>query len=51
MFPGFGSKKEGTEGVHGSPLGDEDLANVKKKLGLDPALKFQIPDEVPLLVQ
>lgn len=43
---GFGSKKEGTEGVHGSPLGDEDLANVKKKLGLDPALKFQIPDEV-----
>jgi transketolase len=43
---GFGSKKEGTEGVHGSPLGEEDLANVKTKLGLDPAQKFQVPEEV-----
>jgi transketolase len=32
--------------VHGSPLGDEDLANVKKKLGLDPAQKFHVPEEV-----
>jgi transketolase len=43
---GFGSKKEGTEGVHGSPLGEEDLANVKTKLGLDPSQKFQVPEEV-----
>jgi hypothetical protein len=25
---GYGSHKEGTEEVHGSPLGDEDLKNV-----------------------
>lgn len=43
---GFGSKKEGTEAVHGSPLGEEDLANVKKKYGLDPTKKFCVPDQV-----
>lgn len=30
---GFGAAKEGTEAVHGNPLGDADLANVKKKFG------------------
>jgi len=43
---GFGSSKQGTEKVHGSPLGAEDVANVKKKLGFDPAQSFYVPEEV-----
>jgi len=43
---GFGSAKQGTEGVHGSPLGDEDVANVKKKFHFDPTKFFFVPDEV-----
>lgn len=43
---GLGSVKEGTEKVHGSPLGDEDLANVKKKFGQDPEKHFFVSDEV-----
>jgi len=43
---GFGAKKAGTEGVHGAPLGEEDLAEVKKKFGLDPTKKFYVPEEV-----
>eukprot|EP00011_Vannellida_sp_DIVA3-517-6-12_P011131 CAMPEP_0114619982 /NCGR_PEP_ID=MMETSP0168-20121206/8486_1 /TAXON_ID=95228 ORGANISM="Vannella sp., Strain DIVA3 517/6/12" /NCGR_SAMPLE_ID=MMETSP0168 /ASSEMBLY_ACC=CAM_ASM_000044 /LENGTH=656 /DNA_ID=CAMNT_0001831151 /DNA_START=35 /DNA_END=2005 /DNA_ORIENTATION=- len=43
---GLGSVKEGTSKVHGSPLGDEDLANVKKKYGFNPEEKFVIPEEV-----
>lgn len=43
---GEGSKNEGTEKVHGAPLGEEDIANVKKKLGFDPSKKFFIPSEV-----
>ena len=30
------STKEGTGGVHGSPLGAVDLAQVKQKFGFDP---------------
>lgn len=33
---GFGSKKEGTEGVHGAPLGAEDVKHVKAKFGFNP---------------
>ena len=33
---GHGSGKEGTHGVHGSPLGASDLAATKTKLGFDP---------------
>lgn len=33
---GAGSAAEGTHGVHGSPLGATDLANVKSKFGFDP---------------
>ncbi len=33
---GEGSAKAGTHGVHGSPLGDADLANLKTKFGFDP---------------
>lgn len=43
---GFGAAKQGTEGVHGSPLGAADVENVKKKFGLDHTKSFNIPDEV-----
>eukprot|EP00178_Gracilaria_changii_P010699 TRINITY_DN31062_c0_g1_i1.p1 TRINITY_DN31062_c0_g1~~TRINITY_DN31062_c0_g1_i1.p1 ORF type:complete len:688 (-),score=108.40 TRINITY_DN31062_c0_g1_i1:47-2062(-) len=43
---GFGSSKEGTHGVHGSPLGPEDLANVKKKFGFNPEESFVVPEAV-----
>ncbi|KAJ2962280.1 hypothetical protein NQZ79_g2505 [Umbelopsis isabellina] len=43
---GFGSKNQGKESVHGSPLDAEDIVNVKKKFGLDPEKKFQVADEV-----
>lgn len=36
--------------MHGSPLGEEDLANLKKQFGFDPTLKFHVPDEVSLLL-
>ncbi|EER03118.1 transketolase, putative [Perkinsus marinus ATCC 50983] len=43
---GYGSAKQGTAKVHGAPLGDEDLANVKKEFGFDPEKFFEIPTEV-----
>lgn len=43
---GFGSKKEGTEGVHGAPLGADDIAHVKTKLGLDPTQTFHVSEDV-----
>lgn len=43
---GFGSGKQATEKVHGSPLGDDDIVAVKKLFGFNPEEKFHIPDEV-----
>jgi len=43
---GYGSAFAESYKVHGSPLGEEELANVKKKFGFDPAQKFYIPEEV-----
>jgi transketolase len=43
---GFGSAHQGEHKVHGSPLGAEDIANVKKKFGFDPAQSFFVPEEV-----
>jgi len=43
---GYGSQKEGTGKVHGSPLGAEDIANVKTKFGFDPSKSFVIDDDV-----
>lgn len=43
---GYGSANQGTEKVHGSPLGEAEVKNVKKKFGLDPELTFNVPDEV-----
>jgi transketolase len=43
---GYGSpKKAGTHHVHGSPLGEEELAATKKALGCDPAARFAVSDE------
>ncbi|KAG5500858.1 hypothetical protein JIQ42_04884 [Leishmania sp. Namibia] len=43
---GYGSAKQGTEKVHGAPLGDEDIANVKTKFGRDPSKKYHVDEEV-----
>ncbi|QKZ13475.1 transketolase [Spirosoma sp. KUDC1026] len=43
---GYGSPKEGTSKVHGSPLGEEDTKKVKEFFGFDPEKSFVIPDEV-----
>lgn len=43
---GFGSKMQGTEKVHGAPLGDEDITELKIKFGLPSDQKFYIPNEV-----
>jgi len=42
---GYGSAKQGTNKVHGSPLGDEDGANAKAFYGYK-AQPFEIPSEV-----
>ena len=38
--------KKGTSGVHGAPLGEEELKATKAALGFDPEKCFQVPDEV-----
>ena len=43
---GAGSSKEGTHGVHGAPLGAEDLGQVKTKFGFNKAESFAVPDDV-----
>lgn len=44
---GFGSpNKEGKASSHGAPLGWDEIALTKEKLGLDPDKKFQVSDEV-----
>ena len=43
---GFGSKLEGTGGVHGNPLKAEDAKNVKVKFGFDPEKSFDVPSRV-----
>ncbi len=43
---GFGSpNKEGTEGVHGAPLGEEEIAATRQKIGW-PHAAFEIPPDV-----
>ncbi|KAK3616920.1 Transketolase [Elasticomyces elasticus] len=43
---GFGSKLQGTGGVHGNPLKEDDIKQVKEKFGFDPAKTFVVPEEV-----
>ncbi len=44
---GFGSpNKEGTASAHGEPLGQEELARTKERLGWPPERFFHVPEEV-----
>lgn len=44
---GYGSpNKAGTSGVHGSPLGDDELRLTKERFGWDPDRMFYVPEEV-----
>jgi transketolase len=43
---GFGSGKQGTEEVHGAPLGAKDLKHVKTAFGFDPEQSFVVPEDV-----
>lgn len=43
---GFGSKLQGTGGVHGNPLKKEDCYQVKEKFGFNPEESFVVPNEV-----
>jgi transketolase len=43
---GFGSPRQDSSKVHGSPLGDEDLAKTKEKLGWPVEPRFHIPEQV-----
>lgn len=43
---GFGSKLQGTGGVHGNPLKADDCKQVKSKFGFDPEKSFDVPQEV-----
>lgn len=43
---GFGSKLQGTGGVHGNPLKADDCKAVKEKFGFDPEQSFAVPQKV-----
>mmetsp|Transcript_1516 Transcript_1516/g.2227 ORF Transcript_1516/g.2227 Transcript_1516/m.2227 type:complete len:721 (+) Transcript_1516:289-2451(+) len=43
---GEGSDKVGTAGVHGAPLGDADIVNLKQTAGLDSTESFDVEEDV-----
>jgi len=43
---GYGSLKQGSHDVHGSPLKADDIKQVKKKFGFNPDEKFAVPQKV-----
>lgn len=43
---GYGSKLQGTGGVHGNPLKADDIKQLKEKFGFDPEKSFVVPQEV-----
>ncbi|KAL4806661.1 Transketolase, thiamine diphosphate binding domain-containing protein [Aspergillus unguis] len=43
---GFGSKLQGTGGVHGNPLKADDIEGVKQRFGFDPSQSFVVPQQV-----
>ena len=43
---GFGSKKQGTHDVHGSPLKADDIKQLKEKFGFNPEESFAVPQAV-----
>ncbi|KIJ25679.1 hypothetical protein M422DRAFT_273354 [Sphaerobolus stellatus SS14] len=40
---GYGSKQQGTHGVHGSPLKTDDIVQLKTRFGFDPKETFHVP--------
>lgn len=42
---GYGSKQQGTHGVHGSPLKADDIQALKSKSGFPPDQSFYVPKE------
>ncbi|KAF8575557.1 putative transketolase [Ramaria rubella] len=42
---GFGSKQQGTHGIHGSPLKPDDTEQLKAKFGFDPKATFHVPQK------
>ncbi|KAF8514027.1 transketolase [Gautieria morchelliformis] len=42
---GFGSKHQGTHGIHGSPLKPDDTEQLKAKFGFDPKATFHVPQK------
>ncbi|POY76717.1 hypothetical protein BMF94_0309 [Rhodotorula taiwanensis] len=43
---GYGSRDQGTHGVHGNPLKADDTVAIKKKFGFDPEQFFVVPEKV-----
>jgi transketolase len=43
---GYGSLKQGTGGVHGSPLKADDISQLKTKFGFNPDETFVVPQKV-----
>ena len=43
---GYGSRKQDTHSVHGSPLGEDEIKYVKKQYGWPEDAKFLVPDGV-----
>ncbi|GBG29131.1 Transketolase [Hondaea fermentalgiana] len=43
---GYGAKKQGTGGVHGAPLGVDEIKRMKEELGLDGDKTFEVPENV-----
>ncbi|KDE03938.1 transketolase [Microbotryum lychnidis-dioicae p1A1 Lamole] len=41
---GYGSKDQGTHGVHGNPLKKDDTINIKQKFGFNPEEFFAVPE-------
>lgn len=49
---GFGSPNlQDSHNAHGSPLGDDEIALIKKNAGWDPEATFHIPEEVQTAMQ
>lgn len=49
---GYGApNKEGTFGVHGAPLGKEEAAAAKRRLGWPESPEFYVPDNVAVLAE
>lgn len=48
---GYGSLQAGSHSVHGSPLKEDDLKQLRKKFGFDPEKSFVVPQEIYDLYQ